>query len=196
MKRTNTKNLAEEHYFNENDSTTLEEIESLANKLLDETWLIETYESKPKRLVLLRERGWTFEFNNRKRAVGLSNYRKKTIYVSKYALEDNLDKAFRFENTLRHEIAHALDNALGMRSNHGTMWKKIAKQVLCTGDRCTKGELARNKPSKYTLICDTCGIERPSHKKKRRKSACGICCDKYNGGRYSEKYVFRQVQNY
>jgi predicted SprT family Zn-dependent metalloprotease len=102
-----------------------------------------------------------------------------------------------FENTIRHEIAHAIEFEVRGTSDHGNLWKLIARQVLCNAERCYKiNEVSITSPTKYTLICDNCGVERPSHKKKKRKSACGKCCNTYNGGRFTEKFLLRQVQNY
>lgn len=191
------KDLRKEMYFAENATTTAREIEKLANDLLDLTWTIDIYRGREASIINLRDFGWKFEFNTRKRAAGLCSYRKKTIYVSKWLLMQNLDKALNFENTVRHELAHAIDGAMGGRNHHNNVWKAIARKVLCTAERCySSDEISVKETTKYTLICDTCEKERPSHKKKKRKSACGECCNNYNGGRYSEKYVLRQVQNY
>jgi len=191
------KDLRKEMYFAENVTTTAREIEKLANDLLDLTWTIDLYRFQDASVINLRDLGWKFEFNTRKRAAGLCNYRLKTIYVSKWLLNQNLDKALNFENTVRHELAHAIDHAMGGRNHHNRVWKAIARKVLCTAERCySSEEISIKETTKYTLICDTCEKEMPSHKVKKRKSACGDCCNTYNGGRYSEKYVLRQVQNY
>ena len=191
------KDLRKEMYFAENVTTTAREIEKLANDLLDLTWTIDIYRGREASIINLRDFGWKFEFNTRKRAAGLCSYSKKTIYVSKWLLMQNLDKGLNFENTIRHELAHAIDKAMGGRNHHNNVWKAIARKVLCTAERCySSDEISVKETTKYTLICDTCEKERPSHKVKKRKSACGECCNNYNGGRYSEKYVLRQVQNY
>lgn len=191
------KDLRKEMYFAENVTTTAREIEKLANDLLDLTWTIDIYRFKDASIINLRKLGWKFEFNTRKRAAGLCSFRKKTIYVSKWLLMQNLDKALNFENTVRHELAHALDNAMGGRNNHNNVWKAIARKVLCTAERCySSEEISVKETTKYTLICDTCEKKKPSHKAIKRKIACGECCNKYNRGKYSDKYALRQVQNY
>lgn len=190
-------NLQTEMYFEEGQTTTLAEIEKLANMLLAETWCIDIYRSREAQLINLADRGWTFEFNTRKRAAGLCNYTNKTIYVSKWLLNQNLHKALNFENTLRHELAHALDGAMGGRNHHNKVWKAIARQVLCTAERCySSDEIQIVETTKYTLVCPSCGKEKASHKKNKRKSACYDCCTNHNFGRYSEEYVMVQIQNY
>jgi predicted SprT family Zn-dependent metalloprotease len=189
------KDLTKEMYFKENSETTLEEIKELAAKLLETTWTIEIFRWKDAETFTLSNKGWKFEFNNRKRAAGLCSYRKKTIYVSKYLLEQNLDKSLEFENTLRHELAHAIDFEMRGTSDHSKVWKAVAREVLCTAERCYSTDVIQTKvQTKYTVVCDTCGKEKAGH--KRGNSACGVCCKKYNGGKYDEKYALRYVKNF
>jgi predicted SprT family Zn-dependent metalloprotease len=190
--------LTKKLFFNREQSTTKEEIKQLAIQLLNSTWTIDINSFTRKEFNLI-DLGWHFEFNTRKTALGLCSGRKKTIYVSTWYLEQHLDKAWRFENTIRHEIAHAIDFEIRGFSDHSYKWKNIATQVLSIAERCVPigGEPTEKKTTKYTLICDNCGKETPRHKKATRvKHACGVCCDAYNGGRYTDKYRLRQVQNY
>lgn len=191
------KDLTKEMYFADNKLTTASEIEKLANDLLNETWRIDAYRFQTTSMFNLALLGWKFEFNTRKRAAGLCSKREKTIYISKWLLDQNLHKSLEFENTIRHEIAHALEFELRGESNHGRLWKFIARQVLCTAERCFTGEqISITATTKYTLICDNCGNKTPRHKAMTRHSACGNCCNEYNFGRYSDKYKMRVVQNY
>jgi len=190
------KDLRKEKKFTENTQTSLKEMEALANELLSLTWTIDIYRYASASVINLKNKGWVFEFNSRKRAAGLCNWREKKIFLSKYLLEQNLNKSAEFENTLRHELAHALDFEMRGKSDHSRVWKAVAREVHCTAERCYKSSDIGDSKSKYTLICDICGIKTPSHKKKRTQSACGKCCKEHNGGRYSDKYVLRQVQNY
>lgn len=134
------KDLRKEMYFAEGQTTTAREIENLANELLSLTWTIDIYRHKEASVINLKDLGWRFEFNTRKRAAGLCNYRTKTISVSKWLLMQNLDKALNFENTVRHELAHALDKAMGGSNHHNNVWKAIARKVLCTAERCYSSE--------------------------------------------------------
>jgi len=79
--------------------------------------------------------GWRFAFNNRKRALGLCSYTKRTIYLSSYFLpripEDEL------VDTILHEIAHALDLIRhGRCSGHGVKWQAIAREIGAKPLRC------------------------------------------------------------
>lgn len=202
MKQTKTnkmtsKDLTKQMYFAEGQATTLREIQELAIAMLKTTWKIDIYRFQGASLINLFDLGWRFEFNDRKRAAGLCSFRSKTIYISKWLLEQNLNKGLEFENTLRHEIAHALDFKMRGTSDHSKVWKAVARVVLCTAERCyTSEQISITATTKYTLVCDTCNKKTPSHKVKKRKTACGKCCNEHNFGRYSEKYVLRQVQNY
>ena len=191
------KDLTKEMYFAENGLTTAKEIEKLANDLLNETWKVDIYRFQDTNVINLALIGWKFEFNTRKRAAGLCSKNDKTIYISKWLLDQNLHKSLEFENTLRHELAHALDFEIRGMSNHDKVWKFIARQVLCTAERCfTSEQIGVTETTKYTLICDTCGKKQPRHKTIKRKTACGKCCNEHNFGRYSDKYLLRLVQNY
>ncbi len=192
-----TKDLTKELYFSDNNQTSLSEIEQLANKLLSLTWTVGIYRFQEPNKINLKELGWQFEFNNRKKAAGLCSSRVKTIYISEWLLKQNLHKSKEFENTIRHEIAHALDFVVRGYSNHDKVWKFIAKSVLCSAERCyTSEQIGVTETTKYTLVCDNCGKQTPIHKKKKRKSACGKCCKEHSYGRYDERFVLRQVQNY
>jgi predicted SprT family Zn-dependent metalloprotease len=191
------KDLTKEMYFLKEQGTSLKEIEQLAKELLETTWTIDIYRYQASSEINLKRLGWKFEFNSRKRAAGLCSKNEKTIYISKWLLQQNLGKGLEFEDTLRHEVAHAIDFTVRGTSDHGRVWKLIARQVLCTAERCFRSEqITVTETTKYTLICDSCGKQSPSHKAKKRKSACGKCCNTHNAGRFSEKYLIRQVQNY
>ena len=191
------KNLTKELQYKNGDATTKREILELANRLLATEWTIDIYRHASAKTYRLDRKGWTFEFNSRKRAAGLCAPGKKVIYISEYLLMQNLNKALEFENTLRHELAHAIDFEMRGTSDHSRVWKAVAREVLCTAERCfTSEQIADTRQTKYTLICDTCKKKSPSHKIKKRKSACGDCCNEHNNGRFSDKYVLRQVQNW
>jgi hypothetical protein len=145
--------------------------------------------------------GWTFSFNNRKRALGLCDYRRRTIYLSRYIIENGSREMSGWVNTMVHEIAHAFAGDKFGKYGHCWLWKSLfislgGSGLRCSNDTIVYGNLEEKPVSKYTLICDNCGRQTPSHKIKRRKSACGACCKKHNGGKYTEKYILRQIKNY
>jgi len=205
--------LTKELYFSPSDSTTIKEVKELFEELLSLDWTIDIYRNKEARTFNLKDLGWRIEYNNRKTSAGNCSmsyrrnffgdkeYYNKRVRLSMHFLsqENNLGegKGAEWEEVIRHELAHAIDVELRGRTSHDRNWKAVANAMLSSGRRTFSREnLEDKKLSKYTLVCDTCGKRTPSHKKKRIKSACGTCCKKHNGGRYSEEFLLRQVQNY
>lgn len=93
--------------------------------------LIRTFAKKKAIEVLkengLYEKGWRFEWNRRKKALGICSYKKKTIELSEIltptqTVDDVID-------TILHEVAHALTPGDG----HGPKWKAVAKSLGCSG---------------------------------------------------------------
>ena len=190
--------LTKQLYFQDKDTTSLRELKELANLLLNVTWNITNVRRyEPNQDINLAKLGWTFEFNQRKRALGLCSSRNKKIYLSEWLCRQNFENAKKLEDTIRHEIAHAIDYTQRRTSDHSRRWVAVALQVLSNGERCyTEKDIQVKVKTKYTLTCPNCEKEMPSHKVKRSKSACRNCCNEHNYGRYSEKYVLIQTQNY
>lgn len=86
---------------------------------------MKAYEAKQlaERLIATHLTGWSFGWNNRKRSFGLCNYSNRTIYLSAALLAAQSDKGV--EQTLLHEIAHALTQGSG----HGVLWKRTARSI-------------------------------------------------------------------
>jgi predicted SprT family Zn-dependent metalloprotease len=141
--------------------------------------------------------GFSLNFNQRKSAFGVCNPRRKVIELSLWMITNtNNDMAFWLD-TILHEIAHAIDFMKRGTSDHSWKWKQIALVVGCDGNRTGEADFIQDEiNSKYTLTCVNCKTKRPSHKKKKRISACPKCCKKYNFGRYSLDYKLVQTQNY
>jgi predicted SprT family Zn-dependent metalloprotease len=192
-----------EFYFQKDSVTTMEEFDELFQELWSRDW--EVFGT----IYNLSKLGWGLDYNNRKKSLGLCTYRSKkswrsnqyellerdSIWISKTLLSHNLDKAYDFEDTIRHEIAHAIHAEYSGRSNHGKTWKAIARQVGADDTRCHEGFLEKPK-GKYTVVCDKCGYTNEKYRKPRVTRACGVCCNKHNNGRFDEKYKLRLVQNY
>jgi predicted SprT family Zn-dependent metalloprotease len=182
--------LRKELYYPTNTIITKEDITKLANKLLDTSWKVGNS------ILNLEYSGWTFGFNKRKSAGGICNFRTKTISLSLHYLEQNLDKSSKWEDIIRHEIAHALDMMIRGKSNHDRHWKHVARTILCSAKvTFSEEDLSDTKKSKYTLTCPTCNDSFPSHRKKnpnkRSKSCCLECYNK------DSSYIeLVQTQNY
>ena len=126
---------------------------------------------------------WSFAFNRRKRAFGLCDYTRRTIFLSSILTE--LNGEAEVCDTLLHEVAHAL---AGHRAGHGPAWQKVAREIGAKPRRCYGAEEVQQPPARYVLVCPTCRQETPRHRKPRGVYACRSCCERLNGGRFSEHY--------
>lgn len=107
--------------------------------------------------------GWSFQFDSAQKRAGACAFNTKVISVSRlYCLKVG-DAQFR--DTVLHEIAHAL---AGPKHNHDATWKRIARSIGCTGDRCHAVDFA---PAKHIASCSRCGW----HQKKNRRLRGGVC---------------------
>ena len=190
--------------FDENTTTSLLGITTLAKDLLASTFFVKKSPLAMPIEVNLAELGWTFEFDGGKNRMGCCKSHKRTISVSKGIASRNLDKAMKIEDTIRHELAHALQHVAYGYSAHDAAWTYIARSVGSNGERCfsAKKEKLDMGESKYTVFCKTegCETEHAYHKKPRKvasgTAACSNCCDKLNGGKFSYEYVLQYRQNF
>lgn len=93
----------------------------------------------------LLEKGWTFAFDRATSRLGLCNFTKKRITISKHFTGAATEE--EFEQTLIHEIAHAL---LPVSAKHGWQWKAKAKELGYKGKRTSRNpfheQQMRGKP--------------------------------------------------
>jgi predicted SprT family Zn-dependent metalloprotease len=122
---------------------TLTQTYSLASKLLAEFGLA--------------DEGWTFDFSKDKRTVGWCFRETKTIAYSLYFLHN--DPA-EIENTIRHEIAHALcppyRDYNGRWVKHGAEWRAMAIRVGARPDRCAAPGVKASSKHNYEIRCSEC----------------------------------------
>lgn len=142
----------------------------------------------------LTEKNWYFTWDNRKRSFGFCNWRQKSISLSLYLLPTINDE--KAENTIRHEIAHALDAMERGKSDHSWRWKAWAVKVGAKPERCghaTEEDVKEAMPykSKYRLECPN-GHITPSHKAIKRSKSCGKCCPGY----YNPEFKLEQILNH
>lgn len=132
---------------------------------------------------------WRFSFDRAVRRFGECRYDIKMITLSKKLVELNSEDAVR--NTLLHEIAHAL---AGHAAGHGMEWQRIAKSIGSDGKRL---HTAATPPSRYVGVCPNCHhiLHRNRKPSRGRFVSCASCCNRYNGGKYSIKYLIRWVDN-
>jgi len=135
--------------------------------------------------------GWKAEINSRaKRRGGCCKPRKKVLDVSAWLVRKNGFR--RIENTILHEIAHAIEYNEYGKTDHGPRWQRIARAIGCDGKRCFTSDNTELPEPKYYLVCPNCGKKSRRHRKPKASYACGTCCT--NG--YDEKYKLILQQNH
>ena len=126
---------------------------------------------------------WSFRFDHARRRFGCCNFNKKEITLSRTLTELNSPKIV--SDTIIHEVAHAL---AGPRSAHGEKWKEVVRELGGEPTRCYLHKEIKTPPAKYIAYCANCTKEFPALRKKQ-KVACRSCCKKFNGGKFSGKFI-------
>lgn len=130
---------------------------------------------------------WKFKFHNRKRSLGTTFHHNKTICLSRPYVLLNDEQIIR--EVILHEIAHAL---LPPYIGHGVVWKAKAIEVGCNPRRICDNCIS--PPKKYLYECPNCKRQvRRDKRFNKRKIACGICCKKFNKGKFCDKFIFVEV---
>lgn len=110
---------------------------------------------------------WTFEWNTRKRAIGLCNYRNRTIHLSSFFVGKISDEEIK--DTILHEIAHAIAYVQYNATGHGHTWKRVCREIGANPTRCFSGEIKKNDSDyKYKIECGACG--KTGHRHRFNKS--------------------------
>lgn len=168
--------------FDSYEKITVPELITLFKKLMEVDWVF------AEKTVNLSKRGWTIGWNNRKKALGVCRSSQKRIEISKYLLNNNLDKPNVWEDTIRHEIAHAIEVELRRFSDHGRIWKRICRVTGANPTRVCDNPLNMGDSHKFELVCPSCNYTSKYFRKPKANKACGDCCNKHNFGRYSKDY--------
>ena len=104
-------------------------------------------------------------FFNTGRCAGYARWKRGQWNKMVYNLEFNtkaieIDWDDSFDDTIPHEVAHIVDRFInGKSSNHGPRWKRIARSLGCTGNRCHDLPLERSRKMKEMLYVATCGTQ-------------------------------------
>lgn len=182
------------------DIEKLNKVEEIAKDLIfNTTWCINT--TNGVRKINISDLNYTFRFNNRlTRVLGRCNYTTKIIELStKYTLA-NYDNIAVIEDTIRHEIAHAIAYILfGEKARgHGRYWKHVAVEVGAKPSRCKTEDqiisVTKKRDVVYKCPSPDCDNEISFTRKVSKKRACKSCCDKHNNGRFDPKYIFQLVE--
>ncbi len=150
---------------------------------------IEQFARESLRKFELSDKGWIFRWDRARRRFGSCDYGRKQITLSIHLAKINT--LAQCLDTVLHEIAHAI---AGQKAGHGPAWKAACELVGAQPERCYTSDKVKQPPSKYIRYCSHCGHETPIFRRSRKLYACGKCCKKHNGGRYSSKYLLKTVE--
>lgn len=134
-----------------------------------------------KRLYGLELHNYRIEFDNAKRRLGLCNYRKKIISISKIHLEHTSKE--QMLDTLKHEVAHAYSyhhyGSEGRGHNH--YFYHSCKVVGATPKRCAVvSEDIKKITPKYLGICKVHNVVARYHRFVSGARSCGQCSNKFD----------------
>lgn len=177
-----TNDLSKHLAFRNREVITLIEFTNLFKNLMNVDWVVGS------KIYNLIELGWSMGWNNRKTALGVCKLRSKKIEISRYLLELNLDNPSEFEDTIRHEIAHAIEVEMRGTSSHGRIWKRICGYTLANPTRTCENPLDVGDTHTYELVCPNCAKTDKYFRKPKANKACYECCTKHSNGRFSEDY--------
>ncbi len=97
----------------------------------------------------LYEKGWRFNWMNRRNTYGLCRYTQKLVQLSLLFVDHNDEE--KVLEVCRHEVAHALTPG----AKHGWEWQMVARQMGIDDPRpCTNG--AELPPARYQATCPSC----------------------------------------
>ena len=104
--------------------------------------------------------GWRFKLGKGKRTLGMCDYTRKTITISKFHIRYSSKN--KIIDTVRHEVAHIL---AGPNTGHGERWKSYAVKL---GAKPEKYQTT-NIPHLYHVVCENCNKKVGAfHRKPRR----------------------------
>lgn len=111
---------------------------------------------------------WEVKVTRRVKESGLCTSNTKTISISVYQAEGDL------EDTILHEIAHAL---VGPKHKHGPAWIEKAREIGARPEACSKAKLGPGVGYKYT--CSKCGgmCGNSVGRLKNLNSRYTLCCN-------------------
>jgi len=128
----------------------------------------------------LTAKGWTFQFDQSVRRMGLCRFVPKVISVSKTLADLNSEQTMR--DTILHEIAHAL---AGSQAGHGILWKLQARALGARPEACCKVSQVVQVETAWQGVCLDCSVKvsRTRVPDLARKYSHRDCRHKLNAGK-------------
>jgi len=115
---------------------------------------------------------WRLKFSEAKRRLGCCRYQPKTIDISFHHLYNGTNEEVL--NTLKHEIAHALDYIINHKVGHTSSWKAIARSLGLRNPKATTAVSYQTR-TKYDILCPICGVIGGRHQKRQGNYTCRKC---------------------
>lgn len=128
--------------------------------------------------------GWRVELDGAVRRFGVCRTSRKMITLSRTLVE--LNDQVTVLDTILHEIAHAL---AGAKAGHGPEWRRIAKSIGCSAQRCYSLAETVQPPGRFILRCPHCGHTIQRTRTPRRPLACANCCNHFARGRFDARFI-------
>jgi len=113
--------------------------------------------------------GWSFEFDQAKRRFGLCSYRRQTISLSEPLVR--LNERARVENTIRHEVAHAI---AGAGAGHGRVWIQACYVTGADPKRCYDSANTETPVAPWRAECPNGHFSIPRHRRGANR-VCAKC---------------------
>ena len=135
--------------------------------------------------------GWRLVMTNHKVAMGQCDYNQKHINISQYIILSSTWKECK--DVILHEIAHALTP----KQHHNKIWKEacvlLGARPSTTVANKTSKKIDTIVPHNYVYKCPNCDYEVRTFRRRKvsKKRACGKCCNKYNHGKWTKKYLLQ-----
>lgn len=94
---------------------------------------------------------YELKFNNNKTRAGMCLFSPPSIFISNYFVNSPRTTSKDIKDVILHELAHAMTGPY-VENPHGVEWKTCAKEIGCSGDRCSKPFITLNQCN-YILKC-------------------------------------------
>ncbi|MEO0413428.1 MAG: SprT-like domain-containing protein [Verrucomicrobiota bacterium] len=101
--------------------------------------------------------------------------------------------------TLLHEAAHLIAVRRHLPSRiapHGREWQRVCAEIGIPGESASH-DLPfprRRQRRNFAYICPNCNYTVERVRRPKHPVACGLCCKKYNRGKFTEKFLLAEVK--